>query len=406
MADEIIVTEDRCRQIREQYAHREGIEPLAEDHGVELDTLRYHLYGDCGHDVVVEPVTPPVEYRLDADECRSLRQRYADGEAVEALQDSFDTQWRSIIRHLTGSCQHEIDAPTETRDELLDRHPVSAAACAALRERYFETEDRTILDVARDVRWSYAAVQRHINGECRHEITTSARSIERRGSNVSVEECSEMRRRWRQNPGISLEEVASEVGNGVGTVERHIKFRCSHNHEELLIDEMSIFEDFLTVEDGEPFERQDVLEIAEKTNLDAEEVAVDAATPQTTEVTVSRMIRNTAIVADLKQAYEYECQVCGEVRYRDEIEPYAEGHHIKPLGKPHEGPDVPGNILVLCPNHHADFDYGVIDIVPETHRIRHAHDDGVDGETLTVDPEHRLEEAYLRYHQREISVVD
>ena len=39
---------------------------------------------------------------------------------------------------------------------------------------------------------------------------------------------------------------------------------------------------------------------------------------------------------------------------------YAEGAHIRPLGYPHDGPDVLGNVLCLCPNDHVRFDYGAI----------------------------------------------
>ncbi|MCX5892441.1 MAG: HNH endonuclease, partial [Deltaproteobacteria bacterium] len=37
-------------------------------------------------------------------------------------------------------------------------------------------------------------------------------------------------------------------------------------------------------------------------------------------------------------------------------------HHIKPLGSPHDGPDVRENILCVCPNHHVMLDYGVIEL--------------------------------------------
>jgi len=39
---------------------------------------------------------------------------------------------------------------------------------------------------------------------------------------------------------------------------------------------------------------------------------------------------------------------------------YAEAHHIIPLGSPHHGADKAENIIVVCPNHHAMLDYGVI----------------------------------------------
>jgi putative restriction endonuclease len=37
---------------------------------------------------------------------------------------------------------------------------------------------------------------------------------------------------------------------------------------------------------------------------------------------------------------------------------YAEGAHVRPLGRPHVGRDALENILCLCPNHHTQFDFG------------------------------------------------
>ena len=43
---------------------------------------------------------------------------------------------------------------------------------------------------------------------------------------------------------------------------------------------------------------------------------------------------------------------------------YSEGAHIRPLGKPHDGPDQPDN--VLCPNCHVLFGAGAFAIRPDT----------------------------------------
>lgn len=40
--------------------------------------------------------------------------------------------------------------------------------------------------------------------------------------------------------------------------------------------------------------------------------------------------------------------------------PYAEGAHIRGLGRPHNGPDDETNMLCLCPNDHFLFDAGAI----------------------------------------------
>lgn len=80
-----------------------------------------------------------------------------------------------------------------------------------------------------------------------------------------------------------------------------------------------------------------------------------------TEVTTSRIIRDTKLAQEVKALYNYECQICGIIIEVNGVR-YAEAAHIKPLGKPHNGDDTPENIICLCPNHHVMFDKGIIAI--------------------------------------------
>ena len=73
-----------------------------------------------------------------------------------------------------------------------------------------------------------------------------------------------------------------------------------------------------------------------------------------------RILRDTALAHELKQSYSFECQLCGFTIELPNGERYAEVHHIKPLGEPHNGFDEIDNMLVLCPNHHAMCDLGAI----------------------------------------------
>jgi predicted restriction endonuclease len=43
---------------------------------------------------------------------------------------------------------------------------------------------------------------------------------------------------------------------------------------------------------------------------------------------------------------------------------YIEVAHIQPLSE--EGRSILGNLLVLCPNHHKEFDYGDLKILEQT----------------------------------------
>jgi putative restriction endonuclease len=64
---------------------------------------------------------------------------------------------------------------------------------------------------------------------------------------------------------------------------------------------------------------------------------------------VLRIVRDTRQSRWVKEQYDYCCQVCG-IRLEGSAGPYAEAAHIMPLGIPHNGPDIPENILCLCPN--------------------------------------------------------
>jgi hypothetical protein len=74
---------------------------------------------------------------------------------------------------------------------------------------------------------------------------------------------------------------------------------------------------------------------------------------------VTRLVRDTRVTRDVKRLDDYTCQLCTT---RLEIEPgrhYAEGHHIRPLGYPHNGEDVRENVICVCPNCHVLLDYEV-----------------------------------------------
>ena len=78
---------------------------------------------------------------------------------------------------------------------------------------------------------------------------------------------------------------------------------------------------------------------------------------------VFRYVRNQGKVKKLKNLYNNKCQIveCGfTLKYHDihgKKEFYSEVHHYNPLKK--QSDDDLGNMIVLCPNHHAEFDYGV-----------------------------------------------
>jgi hypothetical protein len=107
------------------------------------------------------------------------------------------------------------------------------------------------------------------------------------------------------------------------------------------------------------------------------------ALPGRVETTNYRILRDTELARKIKAMHEYKCQICGHTIILLDGSFYAEAHHIKPLGEPHNGPDIAGNILCLCPNHHAEMDYLASSIVLTNIRVH---------------PEHLIDQQYVTYH--------
>lgn len=109
----------------------------------------------------------------------------------------------------------------------------------------------------------------------------------------------------------------------------------------------------------------------------------DAELPERRQTLVERIIRDTATARDLKKKHRDRCQICGLALEMAKGCTYSEAHHIRPLGAPHNGPDTVGNILVLCPNHHALCDFRAIRLdMVSLHRV----------------PGHIIDESHVEYH--------
>ncbi len=101
----------------------------------------------------------------------------------------------------------------------------------------------------------------------------------------------------------------------------------------------------------------------------------------------TRVIRDTSTVKDLKKIHGNRCQICGTAVELGRGILYSEGHHIRPLGGEHEGSDEASNILIVCPNHHAQCDFGAIRLDLDALRLR---------------PEHNISLQYIDYHNQHV----
>lgn len=106
--------------------------------------------------------------------------------------------------------------------------------------------------------------------------------------------------------------------------------------------------------------------------------------------------RSALLVQKVKELHGYRCQVCGVV-LETPSGPKAEGAHIQPLGGTFFGPDVPANLLCLCPNDHALFDALALR-VGEDGMVMNVMS-GVELGLLRLVASHAIDPAHLKHHR-------
>jgi putative restriction endonuclease len=107
-------------------------------------------------------------------------------------------------------------------------------------------------------------------------------------------------------------------------------------------------------------------------------------------------VRSTVISRKVKRLHRSNCQICGR-RIEIATGAYAEGAHIRPLGRPHDGSDVLENILCLCPNDHVRFEFGAL-LIDDDLTILDGKTDDVVG-NLRVAVGHVVAPVHLAYHR-------
>ena len=73
--------------------------------------------------------------------------------------------------------------------------------------------------------------------------------------------------------------------------------------------------------------------------------------------------RDNKTVAQIKYVRDFKCQICSTAILKKDGSFYVEAAHIKP--KHLKGREAPDNIILLCPNHHKEFDFGDREILSQ-----------------------------------------
>jgi hypothetical protein len=111
------------------------------------------------------------------------------------------------------------------------------------------------------------------------------------------------------------------------------------------------------------------------------------APPTRKEVLLQQMQRDRAVVWKLKELYDNVCMMCGKIIVLPDGRRFSEAHHIRPLGHFDDVDDTMENLLCVCPNCHAELDYGCRPI---------------DLDSFAVPLLHSVSPANIDYHNRHI----
>jgi predicted restriction endonuclease len=122
------------------------------------------------------------------------------------------------------------------------------------------------------------------------------------------------------------------------------------------------------VEDDDFKEQENLISLIKPTQSRPEIIKeLKVVTPQTPELVEFRgekYKRDNKIIAQLKILRDFKCQICGASIQKRDNTFYIEAAHI--TEKEHKGSETPDNILILCPNHHKEFDLGKKNILEKT----------------------------------------
>ena len=145
------------------------------------------------------------------------------------------------------------------------------------------------------------------------------------------------------------------IDNELGKMHRISFVKIEDQYVDAIIKKFSTFEKFLVNSQGTTIKKTPS-ENKKAHHLDS--IMNDENPPKSITSKITRKIRSTKKSELLKKKYNNLCQLCNIELHSTKTTMYSEVHHVWPLGK--DGKDNFDNMLVLCPNHHTQFDSAFI----------------------------------------------
>lgn len=129
-----------------------------------------------------------------------------------------------------------------------------------------------------------------------------------------------------------------------------------------------VFKDGLGIDDEDIKEQNEIIDVLQKRDR-KDEIIQDLKNLKPTEPELIKFEgktykRDNKTIAELKIMRDFKCQICDKQILKKNGGFYIEASHITPKSK--KGLETPDNILILCPNHHKEFDLGNKEITKHT----------------------------------------
>ncbi|MEC3908375.1 HNH endonuclease [Tamlana sp. 2201CG12-4] len=130
----------------------------------------------------------------------------------------------------------------------------------------------------------------------------------------------------------------------------------------------------LSIEDIDIYEQNEIikalnLEEKNRKQIIKELKSLKPTDPEIVTINSKSFKRNNKTIAQIKLLRKFKCQICSTSIKKKDGTLYIEAAHIKPKNK--KGHETLDNILLLCPNHHKEFDYGKREILEHTQEMIH-----------------------------------
>ena len=122
----------------------------------------------------------------------------------------------------------------------------------------------------------------------------------------------------------------------------------------------------LNSDDQEQLELDEIMKNVSKDELRKKLKNIVPQNHESTKINGKTYKRDNIFITYLKKFRDYKCQICGTAIRKKDGGYYVEAAHIKMKSK--KGPETLDNLLILCPNHHKEFDYGDREIIKHTEK--------------------------------------